>query len=130
VNPAARLGDHHSCPMVNPDESPHVGGPIVEGESLVLIGSMPAARLGDHATCIGPADVVVTGKTSILIGYRPAAALGDQTVHGGVIVQGESTVLLGDSTAGAGGATGATMRAARSEGRPLCDLCSEGQGEG
>jgi uncharacterized Zn-binding protein involved in type VI secretion len=130
MNPAARLGDDHTCPMLNPDGSPHVGGPIVEGESLVLVGNQPAARVGDQATCIGLADAIATGKTSILIDNRPAAAMGDQTVHGGVIVRGESTVLLGDSTAGAGGSTGATMRAARSEARPLCELCSEGQGEG
>ena len=62
-------------------------------------------------------------------GAGVAAALGDQTLHGGVIVRGEPTVLLGDPSAGAGGATGATMRAARSEARPFCELCSDGQGE-
>ena len=128
--PAARLGDDHTCPMVNPDESPHKGGPISEGGDSVLIGYRSAARLGDQAICIGPTDVIVTGNDSILIGDRPAAALGDQTAHGGVITEGETTVLLGSDTAGAGGSTGATMRAARNEARPLCDLCSEGQGEG
>lgn len=129
MQPAARLGDNHACPLVNPDGSPHTGGPIVEGESSVLIGNQPAARLGDQATCLGPTDVIVTARSSILVDYRPAAALGDQTVHGGVIVRGENSVLLGDSSAGAGGATGATMRAARSEARPLCELCCDGQGE-
>lgn len=127
--PFARLGDDHACPLVNPDGSPHTGGPIVEGESSVLVGDRPAARLGDQATCLGPTDVIVTAKSSILVDYRPAAALGDQTLHGGLIVRGEPTVLLGDPSAGAGGATGATMRAARSEARPFCELCSDGQGE-
>lgn len=128
--PAARLGDNHVCPMLNPDESPHTGGLIAEGEGSVLIAYVPAARCGDEATCVGATDVISTGCDSILIGDRPAAALGDQTVHGGVIAEGETTVLLGSDTAGAGGAAGATMRAARSEARPFCDLCAEGQGEG
>lgn len=128
--PAARFGDNHTCPMVNPDGSPHTGGPITEGLDTVLIAEMAAARCGDQATCIGPTDVIVTGCDSILIGDRPAAALGDQTAHGGVIVEGETTVLFGSDTAGAGGATGATMRAARNEARPLCEVCGEGQGEG
>lgn len=127
--PAARLGDNHACPMLNPDESPHTGGPVKEGDFSVMIGGMPAARSGDAATCIGPMDVINSGSDSILIGNRPAAALGSRTAHGGVIVEGEKTVLFGSDTAGAGGATGATMRAARSEARPLCDVCSDGQGE-
>lgn len=130
MNPAARLGDNHVCPMVNPDESPHTGGPITEGENLVLIGNAAAARCGDQAFCVGATDAISTGSCSVLIGNRYAAAIGDQTVHGGVIQDGEYTVLIGDSSAGAGGATGATMRAARNEARPLCELCSEGQGEG
>jgi uncharacterized Zn-binding protein involved in type VI secretion len=130
VQPAARLGDNHTCPRANPDGSPHTGGPIREGELSVLIGNLPAARVGDQAICLGVTDFISTGTNSILIGDRPAAALGDPTVHGGVIVEGETTVLFGSDTAGAGGATGATMRAARNEARPLCDLCSEGQGEG
>ncbi|MFN7987853.1 MAG: PAAR domain-containing protein [Thermoanaerobaculia bacterium] len=130
MNPAARLGDNHTCPLINPDESPHTGGPISEGEGNVLVGYMPAARLGDQATCIGSTDTISTGTGSILISYMPAAALGDQTSHGGFISQGENTVLIGDSTAGAGGATGATMRAARNEARPFCELCCEGQGDG
>lgn len=130
MNPAARLGDYHACPMVNSVASPHVGGPITEGELRVLVGNLPAARVGDQATCIGPPDAIATGNSSILIDDRPAAALGDQTVHGGMIARGEGTVLLGDVSAGAGGSTGATMRAARNEARPLCEVCSEGQGEG
>lgn len=128
--PAARLGDNHTCPMINPDESPHTGGPISEGEDTVLIGDAPAARCGDQATCVGPTDVIVTGSCSVIIGNRSAAAIEDQTEHGGIIIEGESTVLIGGSSAGGGGSTGATMRSARAEARPFCELCSEGQGEG
>ena len=42
--PAARIGDMHVCPFVDPGPKPHVGGPIV-GPSVptVLIGGQPAA---------------------------------------------------------------------------------------
>lgn len=119
---AARLYDNHTCPMLNPDESPHTGGPITSGESTVRIGNESAARIGDSAACIGPPDSILTGAMMVSIGNQPAARVDDQTVHGGVIFQGENTVQIGDPTAGAGGSTGATMRAARAEGRPLIYL--------
>ena len=94
--PAARLGDMHVCPMVNPGPVPHVGGPILTpGEPTVLIGGMPAARLGDMAICTGPPDAIIGGSTSVLIGGMPAARLGDSTAHGGSLVAGELTVLIG-----------------------------------
>ena len=93
--PAARIGDMHTCPMVNPGPVPHVGGPVAKGEPTVLIGGMPAARVGDLATCVGPPDTIAQGESSVLIGNLPAARLGDRTAHGGVIVAGCPTVLIG-----------------------------------
>ncbi|WP_305907357.1 PAAR domain-containing protein [Methylomarinum sp. Ch1-1] len=93
--PAARLTDMHTCPMFN-GPVPHVGGPITApGAPTVLIGSMPAARVGDMATCVGPPDSIVKGSATVLIGSMPAARLGDSTSHGGVIVVGCPTVLIG-----------------------------------
>lgn len=93
--PAARATDMHVCPMVT-GVVPHVGGPIMPpGEPTVLIGGMPAARVGDMATCTGPPDSIVMGSSSVLIGGMPAARLGDSTAHGGSIVLGEFTVLIG-----------------------------------
>lgn len=93
--PAARLSDMHVCPMVT-GVVPHVGGPIVgPGCPTVLIGMMPAARVGDMATCVGPPDVIVMGAFTVLIGGQPAARLGDITAHGGTIVVGCFTVLIG-----------------------------------
>ena len=69
--PAARLGDMHTCPMVTPGTPPvpHVGGPITIGSATVLIGGMPAARVGDMATCTGPPDTIVPpGCPTVLIG--------------------------------------------------------------
>lgn len=93
---AARIGDMHTCPMVNPGPVPHVGGPILPaGEPTVLIGGMPAARVGDMAVCVGPPDTIVVGSATVFIGGMPAARMGDSTAHGGVIVLGLPTVLIG-----------------------------------
>jgi uncharacterized Zn-binding protein involved in type VI secretion len=62
---------------------------------MVLIGDLPAARVGDPATCVGPPDVIVKGSFTVLIGGQPAARMGDSTAHGGVIVMGFPTVLIG-----------------------------------
>ena len=94
--PAARVNDMHVCPMVNPGGAPHVGGPVLPpGEPTVLIAGMPAARVGDMATCSGPPDSIVAGSGTVLIGGMPAARMGDSTAHGGTIVAGEPTVLIG-----------------------------------
>ena len=94
--PAARVGDMHTCPMVNPGGSPHVGGPITgPGAATVLIGGMPAARLSDMAACAGPPDVLVLGSATVLIAGQPAVRQGDSTAHGGVVVVGLPTVVIG-----------------------------------
>ena len=68
--PAARLGDMHTCPMQTPGTPPipHVGGPITMGSATVLIGNQPAARMGDMATCTGPPDTIAAGCPTVLIG--------------------------------------------------------------
>jgi uncharacterized Zn-binding protein involved in type VI secretion len=84
----------HVCPMVE-GPKPHVGGPIVKGEFTVLIGGQPAARSGDSAVCVGPQDSVAAGSATVLIGGQPAARIGDSCSHGGAIVAGCPTVLIG-----------------------------------
>jgi uncharacterized Zn-binding protein involved in type VI secretion len=75
---------------------PHVGGPVLPpGGIPVLIGGMPAARVGDMAVCVGPPDVIVLGSFTVFIGGQPAARIGDLTAHGGTIVMGYPTVLIG-----------------------------------
>jgi len=93
--PAARISDMHVCPMVNPGPVPHVGGPISMGAPTVLIGNMPAARVGDMAVCVGPPDSIIKGSATVMICSMPAARLGDSTAHGGTIVIGYPTVLIG-----------------------------------
>jgi len=93
--PAARVGDMHVCPMVT-GVVPHVGGPALPpGCPTVVIGGMPALRVGDMLTCVGPPDSVMMGSSTVLIGGMPAARLGDTTTHGGSIVVGCPTVIIG-----------------------------------
>ncbi len=93
--PAARVTDMHTCPMVT-GTVPHVGGPILPpGAPTVLIGGLPAATMGDTAICTGPTDTIIRGSATVLLGGKPAARLGDQTAHGGVIVGGYPTVMIG-----------------------------------
>jgi uncharacterized Zn-binding protein involved in type VI secretion len=61
----------------------------------VIIGYMPAARVSDMAICVGPPDTIAMGSFTVIIGAMPAARIGDMTVHGGVIVMGCPTVIIG-----------------------------------
>jgi uncharacterized Zn-binding protein involved in type VI secretion len=93
--PAARLMDLHVCPQVTV-VVPHVGGPIIApGCPTVLIGGMPAARATDIAMCVGPPDMIAMGSLTVWIGGLMAARIADPTAHGGAIVLGCFTVLIG-----------------------------------
>ena len=65
------------------------------GAPTVLIGGVPAARAGDMATCTGPPDSIARGSATVMIGGMPAARMGDTTAHGGSIVAGLPTVMIG-----------------------------------
>jgi len=84
--PAARLGDQtsHGTPL-----TPGIGS------VNVLIGGMPAACVGDMAVCTGPPDTIAAGSTTVQIGGKFAARMGDTMGHGGTIVVGCFTVLIG-----------------------------------
>ncbi|HMO74208.1 MAG TPA: PAAR domain-containing protein [Sphingopyxis sp.] len=140
--PAARIGDHHVCPMVNPGPTPHVGGPVVKGQPNVLTVNMPQARVSDMCVCAGPPDIIVKGSATVLVGSMPAARIGDNTAHGGVIVVGAPTVLIGDGGNGGGGGGGGgmgmpgnvpftqpnaqmrTLIGAAKDGVPFCEVCA------
>ncbi|EMF07042.1 PAAR domain-containing protein [Serratia marcescens] len=96
--PAARVSDMHVCPMATPGlpPVPHIGGPILPpGVPTVIIGGLLAATVGSLATCVGPVDSIVMGSTKVLIANKPAARMGDICAHGGTIVTGCPTVLIG-----------------------------------
>ena len=92
--PASRLTDMHVCPAFT-GPVPHVGGPIIKGAPTVLIGMLPAARVSDQAVCVGPIDTIVKGSATVLICNLMAARIADNCAHGGVIVMGLPTVLIG-----------------------------------
>ncbi|MFO0355975.1 MAG: PAAR domain-containing protein [Sphingobacteriaceae bacterium] len=79
-----------------PAPIPHVGGPIIgPGASTVLIGKLPAAKVGDSLVCVGPPDAIIKGSATVMIMGVPAARMGDSTAHGGSIVLGCPTVMIG-----------------------------------
>ena len=92
---AARVTDMHLCPMVT-GTVPHVGGPVLPaGAPTVLIAGLPAATVGDMCLCTGPPDAIVKGSSTVMIGGKPAARMGDTTAHGGTIIIGCPTVIIG-----------------------------------
>ena len=93
--PAARMSDMHVCPKIEPGPVPHVGGPVIGTAATVLICSLPAAVVGDKAVCVVPPDTVAKGSGTVLIAGKPAARMGDSMQHGGVIVAGAPTVMIG-----------------------------------
>ncbi|MBU6499074.1 MAG: PAAR domain-containing protein [Rhodospirillales bacterium] len=96
--PAARLTDMHVCPMVTPGlpPIPHVGGPITgPGAPTVLVCSLPAATATSMCVCVGPPDTIAMGSPTVLAGGMPLARMGDSCTHGGTIVLGAPTVLVG-----------------------------------
>ena len=101
ANPAARLGDDHKCPMVDPGPKPHVGGPIQPPcYPLCTANSIAMARATDRATCQGPPDFIVTGSATVQIGGKAAARLSDKTMHDGTITAGSTNVMIGGATIG------------------------------
>ena len=96
--PAARVGDMHMCPLQTPGTPPipHVGGPILPGAAAtVLIGGQPAAVVGCMATCVGPPDSLVMGSATVMICNMMAVRISDVTAHGGSILVGCPTVMIG-----------------------------------
>jgi uncharacterized Zn-binding protein involved in type VI secretion len=74
---------------------PHVGGPIISGAPTVITGKMPQARITDQCVCVGPPDVIVKGSATVIVAKMPAARIGDTCAHGGAIVMGFPTVIIG-----------------------------------
>lgn len=93
--PASRITDMHVCPM-STGPVPHVGGPVSGPcAPTVLIGNLPAARVTDMAVCVGPPDTIVKGSSTVFTQKMPQARIGDMTAHGGQLVLGFMTVLVG-----------------------------------
>ncbi len=76
------------------------------GVPTVMIDFLPAANVTTMATCVGPPDVIVKGSAGVMINFLPAARMGDMTAHGGVIVLGSMTCMIGEIGAPSPGAGG------------------------
>ena len=120
MKPAARIGDPHVCPLSD-GPKPHAGGPVAAGAPTVLIGGSPAARVGDPAVCVSSHDLIAQGAATVLVEGRPPARMGDTTVHGGAIMSGCPTVLIGAGP-GRGTTPEQCMRAARELAAPFTSL--------
>lgn len=121
--PAARISDMHTCPKVEPGPVPHVGGPIITGSSNVIIGFMPAARVTDKAICVPAVDSIKSGSSNVIITNQEAARIGDPTNHGGVIVTGCPTVIIGTTT------QSSALAGASASGTPFCAECEKARRE-
>jgi len=78
---------------------------------------MPAARVGDTEVCNAPPDSVSQGEGTVIIQGQPAARQGDASSHGGALVAGCPTVLIGSS------GQGQTLSVAARDGKPFCEEC-------
>ena len=107
--PCARVTDIGKgtphCHSVHPwSPVPHPNlGPVVSGETTVIVGSQPCARItdpGTHAACCGPNTFKITaGSGSVIVGSLPCARKGDSTLHcsmaSGSLITGFPTVIVG-----------------------------------
>lgn len=92
---AARVGDPTLCPMFD-GPKPHVGGPIIgPGSPNVTTEKMPQAIMTDKTTCASAPAVLIKCSGTVLVNKKPAARMGDMTNHGGVVVKGATTVMIG-----------------------------------
>jgi len=101
--PAARMTDTMLCPLVTPPPpppappAPHVGGPIMMVcAPTVIIGNMPAARLTDMCLCMGfIPNPIVMGSPTVITFNMPQARIMDPNAHGGMVMTGFLTVIVG-----------------------------------
>lgn len=120
IAPVARICDLHVCPMQTPAivPIPHVGGMIVTpGVPTVMAGGIPIVAVGDSAICVvgGIPNPFIVGSFTVLAMGRPIVRISDALAHGGNVVLGFPTVMVGDS-GGGGSPQAATMSAAKAGG--------------
>lgn len=94
--PCVRVGDVQPCPATTPQ--PHGIATVIAGSPTVIVVGQPAAHLGSALVCASaPAPNAVTAaSTTVFVNGQGAARTGDATSHGGVLLSGQGTVLVGD----------------------------------
>lgn len=93
--PAAFLGSLHVCPQVT-GVVPHVGGPAMGMAVMVMVGGPVAVNTNNISVCVGPPDKVAMASTTVMAQGKPMARMGDLCGHGGSIVLGMPTIIVGD----------------------------------
>ena len=95
---AARFDHQHTCPASTGD-TPHVGGPVVQGSDDVDTNSKKQARVTDKLKCkAGTPDVIIEGSGTVLVNGWPAARRTSQTEHlppASKLVEGSENVYVG-----------------------------------
>lgn len=90
--PAARLGDAVACPKCGT-------AALSQGSADLAFDGLPAATLGHACGCSAVLSAAVI--PTVLINGRPAAVLGSLTSHGGVVIGGSGSVIIGLDAGGA-----------------------------
>ena len=98
-NPIAFLTGYHVCPKKSGSKD-HVGGKIFKAAGTVYTGGLPIARVNDKLSCECGSDTIETGSTGVFCEGQPVAYVGSRTSHGGQVVEGNSTVAVGEKTSG------------------------------
>lgn len=101
MEPVARVGDETSCPAFEYVILPHLGGPLINASPVCLAADgRSIIRVGDYGECklAAPLDVVVEGAATFTVCGLPVARKGDGMVHGGHIVEGSPTLVVGGPT--------------------------------
>lgn len=80
MQPIARLGDKHVCPV-------HGTNAITQVATRSTCDARPIATVGDVTGC---GAVITTGTAACIIDGKPAAIIGSTTSHGGSIVEGSA----------------------------------------
>jgi len=88
--PAARASDPTTCPVPG-----HGTNPIASGSPDVFFDGLPAARVGDTCTC----GQALSGEfvSTVFINGRNAMTLDGTTDHGGVVIGGSGSVIIGNT---------------------------------
>ena len=92
--PAAFLTSMQVCPFFD-GPIPHVGGPIIETTAdNIIVVIFPMAAMGSTAICVGPPATVLDGSPTFIADFTPAGIMLASTDHGGVVVEGEPTMIV------------------------------------
>lgn len=90
AKPAARKSDPYSCPLPG-----HGTNPIASGSPDVFFDGLSAARRDDTCTC---GSALASGLSStVFINGMNAATIDTGGTHGGIVIGGSGTVIIGDT---------------------------------